>query len=270
MLWNIFIKSLNTSENIIKYADDLTIYATLKKSALISTSNGEKTISQTPITDEAAASSEWCKEHGMTLNTSKTKHMLITLRDKITLEQPLEIAKTDIERVTTFKLLGIHLDEHLNFHAHVSTIIDRSHTKCYALLILKRYGVDKTGLLKYYCSVIRPLITYACPSWYPSAAKHDIDRLENIQKKCIKIIFPNTEHYLDRLVEAELPTLELYMNEICSSYSSKVILNSQHRLHQLIPPRQSINRHSTRIENVLIKKHRTQSLYNTVFYKFGN
>ena len=128
-LWNIFIRSLETNESILKYADDLTIHTTIPKSAARTVKRGEKTTSGSTINQAAEASQNWCSQHGMTLNTTKTKHMLITLRDKIQLDEPVLINREEIQRVQQFKLLGVILDEHLNFHAHIDSIIERSQMK---------------------------------------------------------------------------------------------------------------------------------------------
>ena len=126
------------------------------------------------------------------------------------------------------------------------------------------------GLCKYYASIVRSLLTYACPAWFPSATQYDIDSLEHIQKRCLKTIYPNLEHYTDRLAASGLPTLEQYMSDLSSAYSSKVIADPNHRLADLVPLRQStVRRHSSRLPDVLIKRFKTESLYNTVFYKYG-
>lgn len=113
------------------------------------------------------------------------------------------------------------------------------------------------------------MMTYACPSWFPSITKYDMDRLESIQRLCLKMVFPDLDHYCDRLAAANITTLQCYMSELCSSYSAKVIPTPSHRLAHLVPARQSANKHSTRTADKLIKSHRTQSLNNTLFYKFG-
>ena len=128
VLWNIFIKSLHTSEKMIKYADDLTIYITLAKSDSTSTGRGNKCTESQRINDAATETFNWCTNNCMTLNTSKTKHMVISLRDTVNLVNPVMINNDTIERVETFKLLGVHIDEHLNFHHHVNNIVERSHT----------------------------------------------------------------------------------------------------------------------------------------------
>ena len=270
-LWNIFIRSLETNESILKYADDLTIHTTIPKSAARTVKRGEKTTSGSTINQAAEASQNWCSQHGMTLNTTKTKHMLITLRDKIQLDEPVLINREEIQRVQQFKLLGVILDEHLNFHAHIDSIIERSQIKHYALLLLKRYGVNAHGLRNYYASIIRSLLTYACAAWYPSASKTDRDSLEGIQKRCLKTIYPHIEHYEDRLAAANLTSLQEHMTTLCVKYSQTVANDPEHRLYDLVPSKQSsTNRHSSRLRDCLITKHRTESLKNTVFYKFCN
>jgi hypothetical protein len=148
----------------------------------------------------------------MTLNASKTKHMTISLRDKIIPVTPVIINDTEIRQVTSFKLLGVILDENLNFHTHVDTIISKSYSKSHALQMLKRYGLNTPGLCLYYSSIIRSLLTYACPAWFPSLSKQDIDKLETIQKRCLKIIFPNLDNYNKRMEAAKTPALHTWQS----------------------------------------------------------
>ena len=62
----------------------------------------------------------------MVLNTSKTKTLLVTgkrLEKKIS-NRALKIAcnGSEIEQVTSQKLLGVTLDSHLNFNEHVNNL----------------------------------------------------------------------------------------------------------------------------------------------------
>ena len=95
------------------------------------------TLATSIILFHIAETLEWCIRNHMTLNTSKTKQMVISLRDDVHLTNPVKIGDDEIERVNTFRLLGVHIDEHLNFHHHVNDIVERSHTKYHALQLLK-------------------------------------------------------------------------------------------------------------------------------------
>lgn len=82
----------------------------------------------------------------MTLNTSETKQMVIKLRDNVRLVNPVKIGWDGIVQVNNFKLLGVYIDENLNFQHHVNEINDRSHLKYHVLQLLKRCGVNTNNL----------------------------------------------------------------------------------------------------------------------------
>jgi len=71
----------------------------------------------------------WAAHNGMEINTSKTKEML--LGPLATTNLPLlTISSQTIERVTSFKLLGVHLDSSLAWSTHINHIIKRQPPGC--------------------------------------------------------------------------------------------------------------------------------------------
>ena len=69
---------------------------------------------------------DWTSENMMVLNTSKTKILLVTekhLEKKIS-NKALKITcnGSEIEQVTSQKLLGVTLDNHLNFTEHIDDL----------------------------------------------------------------------------------------------------------------------------------------------------
>ena len=62
------------------------------------------------------------------------------------------------------------------FSANTASIIDTSHENLYALL-LRRYGVNTSGLCSCYQSIIKSFIGYVCSAWYPaiSLSKASVD-----------------------------------------------------------------------------------------------
>ena len=63
------------------------------------------------------------------------------------------------------------------FSANTASIIDTSHENLYALLLLRRYGVNTSGLCSCYQSIIKSFIGYVCSAWYPaiSLSKASVD-----------------------------------------------------------------------------------------------
>jgi len=101
----------------------------------------------------------------MQINTSKTKEMIIGSLDSINLS-PLSTSSGTVERVATFKLLGIHLDVNLSWYVHINSITSKASKRLYFLKQLKRAGVPQNQLLHFYTAVIRPVLEYAAPVWH--------------------------------------------------------------------------------------------------------
>ena len=71
---------------------------------------------------------------------------------------------------------------------------------------MKRVGIGQRDLVRFYISVIRPVVEYACPAWHTNLPKYLSDNIELIQKRCMKTLFPGCRY--DAILEmTNLPTL---------------------------------------------------------------
>ena len=82
---------------------------------------------------------------------------------------------------------------------------------------LKRSGVGVEDLKCIYCSVIRPLLEYACPVWHSSITKLQSQDIENIQKRVLRTIY-GWKSYEVLLQEAGLPMLNERRYTLCKNY----------------------------------------------------
>ena len=75
---------------------------------------------------------DWTYGNKMVLNASKTKSLLVTGKrpEKKALDTALKIScnSSEIEQVSSQKLLGVKLDSHLNFTEHIDDICKKSVT----------------------------------------------------------------------------------------------------------------------------------------------
>jgi len=55
----------------------------------------------------------WCEDNNLTLNTDKTKKMIVDMSKKRRHHQPLFIREVAVERVSTFRYLGVHISKDL-------------------------------------------------------------------------------------------------------------------------------------------------------------
>jgi len=68
----------------------------------------------------------------MEINTSKTKEMVLGRLAITNLLLP-NIASQTVERVTTYKLLGVHIDSTLSWSTHIEHIIKKATTRNYKM-----------------------------------------------------------------------------------------------------------------------------------------
>ena len=83
------------------------------------------------------------------------------------------------------KVLGVHLDEKLNFKKHLEII---SHKASRCLGVLREInGIAKLSskkLIQLYIGLVRPVLEYGCLAWQ-TATSQDSQPLEYIQKKAL-------------------------------------------------------------------------------------
>ena len=114
----------------------------------------------------------------MIVNSRKTE-MLIgpVLKDPA---PSVSLSGTPVDRVTVFKLLGVHVASHLKWSQHVDAITSKAAARLHFLKQLKRSGAGWDDLLCFYSTVIRPVLEYACPVWHLSLTAAQTKALESL------------------------------------------------------------------------------------------
>ena len=74
---------------------------------------------------ELSVISEWLIVNKLSLNASKTKVMVFSMPQKKVVIPRLKLADTELESVAQFNFLGITLDNHLNWNAHINKIFGK-------------------------------------------------------------------------------------------------------------------------------------------------
>ena len=90
-------------------------------------------------------------------------------------------------------------------------------------------------MLKIYTSSVRSLLEYALPVWQ-SIPGYLSEKIESIQKRALKIIFPSTDRYSDALELARVKTLAYRRDINCKECRYKM-KDFNHPLHPLLPTR---------------------------------
>ena len=174
---------------------------------------------------------EWCKYNHMIINSKKTKDMLIGPMAN----NPPEalMTTTKIERVTSFKLLGVILSNDLCWHDHVETICLKAGKRLHYLSLLKRSSVPEAELVLYYKSVVRPVLEYACPIWQTNLSKEQRDMIEKVQKRALTIIHGSSD-YLLQCASYDMEPMSVRLNRLTESFYER-ICKPQDCLNWLLP-----------------------------------
>ena len=72
--------------------------------------------------------------------------------------RPIAVGGSDIEEVSTFKLLGVHLSEDLTWAVHCDYIVKKANRRLYALRQLKNCKVPSADIAHIFCALIRSIL----------------------------------------------------------------------------------------------------------------
>jgi hypothetical protein len=99
------------ASNSIKFADDTTVVG-------LFTNNDE-----TAYREEVRAHGVWCQENILSLNVRKTKEMIVDFRKQQREHPPIHIDGTAVEKVESFKFLGVHITDKLKWSTHTDSVV---------------------------------------------------------------------------------------------------------------------------------------------------
>ena len=93
---------------------------------------------------------------------------------------------TTISQVSSQKLLGLYIDEHLNWSTHIDHLCKLISSKISLLQQLSNYVPTHAQKL-FYQGFILPLLDYGCVTW-GSTSSTNINRLSKLQIRAARII----------------------------------------------------------------------------------
>ena len=200
----------------------------------------------------------------MNVNGRKTKEMLIgsISRDP---PPPLTLGGATVDRVTTFKLLGVHVSNDLRWQHHVDAISSKAASRLWFLRQLKRSSASIEDLLCFYKTVVRPVLEYACPVWHSSLTSGQTKALESLQKRAMRIIFSHGDYQAATII-AGIDTLQTRRETLSTNFFYNSILDNTSCLYYLLPPRRDPEiiarlRHPTTYETIRARTARFRKSY---------
>ena len=168
LLFLIFINDLPLYLKELKcilFADDTTLYDTdFNLSTLISN-----------FSSKTRPLFEWCYRNRIDINWKKTYFMIITSK-RLTLPESIELNDVTIEVVDSFKLLGVTIDNKLNFKEHIDNISLIINSKLFS--IKRLFNLCTSVKIQFFKTFILPYFDY-CISLFIYFNKETLQKLCN-------------------------------------------------------------------------------------------
>ena len=134
----------------IKFVDDLTVLEVVPRNS--------SSLLNVVVDDIHAVA----VNNNMRLNPHKCKTMTVDfLQYSCCFPCPIAVGGSDIEQVSTFKLLGVHLSEDLTWAVQSDYVVKKANRRLYALRQLKKCKVPSADIVHIYCALIRSILEYA-------------------------------------------------------------------------------------------------------------
>ena len=104
----------HNSNTIIKFSNDTTVVELITDS------------DETSYREEIRDLAGWCQNNNLSFNVTKTKEMIVDCKKRSTEHIPVLIDGAVVEQVESFKFLGVHINNKLDWSKHTKTIVKRS------------------------------------------------------------------------------------------------------------------------------------------------
>jgi len=119
------------------------------------------------------------------LNRAKSAEIIFTESQRQTsyiLPPPIP----DISRVTTVKIFGITITNHLSMGEHVRDVIGKCAQSLYALKLLRNHGMSDYSLWVVYKAVVLSKSLHASPAWQGFTSAEDKQCLEASVRRAVR------------------------------------------------------------------------------------
>ena len=189
LLFNIFINDIFfflRKTKIANYADDNTAYAT---------DNNLEGLLET-LQEETTEVLKWFQINEMKPNDDKC-HLIVANTNNVNIKLGPEIIGS--EQLVT--LLGINVDNNLDFNNHVSGLIRKGNQKLYALARISKY-LDQAKLRILMKTFIESQFNY-CPLVWMFHSRTMNNRINKLHERALKLVYKNSELSFEELLELD-------------------------------------------------------------------
>uniref|UniRef100_A0A4W5MJ42 Reverse transcriptase domain-containing protein n=1 Tax=Hucho hucho TaxID=62062 RepID=A0A4W5MJ42_9TELE len=199
----------HASNSIIKFAYDTKVVGLI-------TNNDE-----TAYREEVRALGVWCQENNLSLNVNKTKEMIVDFRKQERAHPPIHIDGTVVEKVESFKFLGVHITDKLKWSTHIDSVVKKVQQRLFNLRRLKKFSLSPKTLTNVYRCTIESILSGCITTWYGNCSAHNRKALQRVVRTA------------QGITGGKLPALQDTYTTRCHRKAKKIIKDNNHPSHCL-------------------------------------
>ncbi|XP_061844152.2 uncharacterized protein [Nerophis lumbriciformis] len=154
--------------------------------------------------------------NNLKLNQLKTQEVILDSRRRKTTIQPLYIDGGCVERVSSLRFLGVHLEEDLSWRTNTTAIVKRAQQRLYFLRVLRNLHLRQDLLVSFYRCSVESILTYCICVWFCSCTAAERKALQRVVNSPQKII------------GCPLPSLEELYNSRCLKKAANILKDPSH------------------------------------------
>ena len=150
----------------------------------------------------------WFKINSLAANPLKFQSMLLKNKNVNAENFNIIVDNDTINLSNLMKILGVDIDDKLNFNSHVSNMCNKAGSKLDVLQPLKG-SLNNASQLSICKSFIVSNFNY-CPLVWMFTSKSSLSKLEDIQKRALRIVLDDyTSDYHELLNKADVPGVKI-------------------------------------------------------------
>ena len=261
----LFIIYINDFSNVltklksVHYADDTTLY--------FSGGSVEEVVDV--VNGELKEVDSWLICNRLSINFKKTHYMIISNRNVYNMD--LNLRNKRLKKCSVVKLLGIWIDDRLNFREHVNKTVSKLSR---SIGVLRRVSnvLPPDIMIRLYYSMMYPYIIYAVTAWGNSSIGNS-NKIERMQRRFCKVIGLEDSATGEMLnVIGLLAFRQIYVYFISIKFYKCIILEQHQYFSELINEFIPNHRHETRfivnqnfnLPNINLSRCRKSFIYDSI------
>ena len=208
-------KPCNKVVHIVKYADDISLVIPIFRKEV-----DDVSVTQT----EVEYFEQWCKNHFMSINFSKSKVLNVNFS-----RTPVALVPR-LENTSVLKILGLLFNDNLTWSDHIISVVKKLSRRLYVLRILKSL-LSHDELIIVFNSIAQSVIDYASPV-FMNCSKNLNDKLLTICKRAFRIIHGYDVRQCDA---CDLFDIVNRRNFLALKLFKIALFSEEHVLHDILP-----------------------------------